>query len=87
MANNRVYYAIQQVNMGSTAGGSTVARGVQSVGITTNFMVITRQNDLSAAKLRVVNAITDYNKSINSLRKAVGIILEEKNIKVISQNP
>ena len=57
------------------------------IGITTNFMVITRQNDLSAAKLRVVNAITDYNKSINSLRKAVGIILEEKNIKVISQNP
>jgi hypothetical protein len=37
MANNRVYYAIQQVNMGSTAAGSTVARGVQSVGITTNF--------------------------------------------------
>ena len=35
MANNRVYYAIQQVNMGEN--GSTVARGVQSVGITTNF--------------------------------------------------
>jgi hypothetical protein len=35
MANNRVYYAIQQVNLGS--GGSAVARGVQSVGITTNF--------------------------------------------------
>lgn len=37
MANNRVYYAIQQVNMGSTAAASTAARGVQSVGITTNF--------------------------------------------------
>lgn len=37
MANNRVYYAIQQVNMGSTPAGSTAARGVQSVGITTNF--------------------------------------------------
>jgi len=41
MANNRVYYAIQQVSFGkdsgSKAGTRYVAHGVQSVGITTNF--------------------------------------------------
>jgi hypothetical protein len=34
MANNRIYYAIQQVSMGT---GNQPARGLQSVGITTNF--------------------------------------------------
>lgn len=34
MANNRIYYAIQQVTMGT---GNVAARGLQSVGITTNF--------------------------------------------------
>ena len=41
MANNRVYYAIQQVSFrkGGTAPGATAyaAHGVQSIGITTNF--------------------------------------------------
>tara|TARA_R100001129_G_scaffold6759_2_gene5227 strand:- start:7390 stop:8559 length:1170 start_codon:yes stop_codon:yes gene_type:complete len=41
MANNRVYYAIQQVSFGKNgSGGSgtrTAAHGVQSIGITTNF--------------------------------------------------
>lgn len=41
MANNRVYYAIQQVSFGKDSGGKagtrTAAHGVQSVGITTNF--------------------------------------------------
>tara|TARA_R110002020_G_scaffold106106_2_gene247218 strand:- start:4852 stop:6021 length:1170 start_codon:yes stop_codon:yes gene_type:complete len=41
MANDRVYYAIQQVSFGKDTGGSsgtrTVAHGVQSIGITTTF--------------------------------------------------
>ena len=41
MANNRVYYAIQQVTFGKdsngTGGTRTAAHGVQSIGITTNF--------------------------------------------------
>ncbi|MAR66101.1 MAG: hypothetical protein CL833_02505 [Crocinitomicaceae bacterium] len=41
MANNRVYYAIQQVTFGKDSNGSggtrTAAHGVQSIGITTNF--------------------------------------------------
>lgn len=36
MANNRIYYAIQQVTLGPSSN-STVVHGLQSVGITTNF--------------------------------------------------
>jgi len=37
MANNRIYYAIQQVKLGPAAGTMTPVHGLQSVGITTNF--------------------------------------------------
>lgn len=37
MANKRVYYAIQQVRMGSGDSGAEVLHGIQSVGMTTNF--------------------------------------------------
>jgi hypothetical protein len=37
MANNRIYYAIQQVKLGPAAGSMTPVHGLQSVGITTNF--------------------------------------------------
>jgi hypothetical protein len=36
MANNRIYYAIQQVELGN-GGGRVVVHGLQSAGITTNF--------------------------------------------------
>jgi hypothetical protein len=36
MSNNRIYYAIQQVELG-TASTKTAAHGVQTVGLTTNF--------------------------------------------------
>ena len=41
MANNRIYYAIQQVVLGKSAGtigtGKVAVRGLQTVGVTTNF--------------------------------------------------
>jgi len=37
MANNRIYYAIQQVELGPAAGSPTHIHGLQTVGITTNF--------------------------------------------------
>ena len=41
MANNRIYYAIQQVSFGKNSAGrlgtKTAAHGLQSVGITTTF--------------------------------------------------
>ncbi len=46
-------------------------------GLSTNFLVLTRQNDLSLAKLRLATAITDYNKALNELEKASGLILDK----------
>jgi hypothetical protein len=37
MANNRIYYAIQQVALGPASGSMTEVHGLQTVGITTNF--------------------------------------------------
>ena len=37
MANNRIYYAIQQVKLGPAAGTMAPVHGLQTVGITTNF--------------------------------------------------
>lgn len=37
MANNRIYYAIQQVQLGDTTGTMETVRGLQTVGVTTNF--------------------------------------------------
>lgn len=37
MANNRIYYAIQQVKLGPAAGTMAAVHGLQTVGITTNF--------------------------------------------------
>ena len=37
MANNRIYYAIQQVKLGPVAGTMAAVHGLQTVGITTNF--------------------------------------------------
>jgi outer membrane protein TolC len=52
------------------------------IGLSTNFLVLTRQNDLSQAKLRLINAISDFNKAVSELQKSTGTILEEKNILV-----
>ena len=37
MANNRIYYAIQQVSLGAVGETMTTIHGLQSVGVTTNF--------------------------------------------------
>lgn len=54
------------------------------IGLTTNFLVLTRQNDLSQAELRLARAITDSNKALSELKKATGVILEENNIELVS---
>jgi outer membrane protein TolC len=46
-------------------------------GLSTNFLVLTRQNDLSLARLRLANAITDYNKAVSELEKASGLIVDK----------
>ncbi|HWP49762.1 MAG TPA: TolC family protein [Candidatus Limnocylindrales bacterium] len=51
-------------------------------GLSTNFNVLQFQSDLATAVSNEVRAITDYNKSLANLQRAMGTTLEAKNIKV-----
>jgi len=52
------------------------------VGLSTNFVVLTYQRDLSAARIAELRAIVDYTISMASLEKAMGTSLKSKNIRV-----
>lgn len=52
------------------------------VGLTTNFVVLTYQRDLSNAQIAELRAIVDYNLSLANLEKAMGTILKTRNITV-----
>ncbi len=49
-------------------------------GESTNFLVLTRQNDYSAARAREVRALTDYNKALAIFQRAVASTLDQFNI-------
>ncbi|MCW5977771.1 MAG: TolC family protein [Bryobacteraceae bacterium] len=51
-------------------------------GESTNFLVLTRQNELADSRQRVVAAKADFNKAVARLRLAVGTTLETYNITV-----
>src|SRR5262245_19579453 len=51
-----------------------------SVGLSTNFFVLTRQNDLALAQLAEIAALTDYRKAETELGRATGTLLRERNI-------
>ncbi len=53
-----------------------------SVGNTSNFFVLTRQNDLARAKLTETAALTDYRKALTGLGRAVGTLLSDRKITV-----
>jgi outer membrane protein len=53
-----------------------------SVGATTNFFVLTRQNDLAAAQLAEIAALTDYRKALTDLGRATGTLLRDRNIHI-----
>ena len=48
------------------------------VGLSTNFLVLTRQNDLAAAKLAEIQALTDYRTALTELARATGALLEAR---------
>lgn len=52
------------------------------VGLTTNFVVLTYQRDLSNARISELRAMVDYTISLASLDKAMGTSLKNKNITV-----
>ena len=52
------------------------------VGLSTNFLVLTRQNDLASARLAEIEARTDYRVARAQLARATGRLLRERGIEV-----
>jgi outer membrane protein TolC len=52
------------------------------VGLSTNFLVLTRQNDLSRARLDEIQALTDHRKALTELAHASGRLLEDRHVVV-----
>ena len=53
-----------------------------AVGISTNFLVLTRQNELTSARVTETSALTDYRKAATELARATGTLLAERRIDV-----
>ena len=53
-----------------------------SVGLSTNFFVLTRQNDLARSLTTETAALTDYRKAAAEFGRAVGTLLEDRKIAV-----
>ncbi|HKC88124.1 MAG TPA: TolC family protein [Blastocatellia bacterium] len=51
-------------------------------GQSTNFFVLDRQNALSAARGRELKALTDYNKAVSELQRALSTTLTNNNVAV-----
>lgn len=51
-------------------------------GLTTNFFVLTRQNDLAAAQLAEIDALTDYRKAQTEMARASGTLLRDRGIQI-----
>jgi len=53
-----------------------------AVGLSTNFLVLTRQNDLASARLAEIEASTDYLIARTELARATGALLAERRIEL-----
>ena len=51
-------------------------------GRSTNFLVLTRQNDLSRAKLDEISALTDYRMARTEMARATGSLLEDHGVRL-----
>lgn len=51
-------------------------------GLSTNFLVLTRQNDLSRARLNEIAALTDYRMARTEIARATGTLLQDRGISV-----
>ncbi len=51
-------------------------------GLSTNFLVLTRQNDLTNARVTETSALTDYRKADTELDQAEGVLLERRGITI-----
>jgi outer membrane protein len=57
-----------------------------AAGLSTNFFVLTRQNDLAVAQLAEIAALTDHRKAQSELARASGTLLRERGIQVARDN-
>jgi outer membrane protein len=57
------------------------------VGLSTNFFVLTRQNDLAQAILTETAALTDYRKALTDFARASGTILDDRRIEIRDDAP
>ncbi len=72
------------------ARSARVAAGTQlyaeqqrfGAGLSTNFLVLTRQNDLTNAQVTETSALTDYRKAEAELARATGVLLERRRIEI-----
>src|SRR5262245_22076502 len=55
-----------------------------SAGLSTTFLVLTRQNDLSQARGTEAQTLTDYNKAIASLQRAISTTLSDNSLEIQS---
>lgn len=53
-----------------------------AAGLSTNFLVLTRQNELSAARLNETRALTDYRTARIEMARATGALLLERGIEM-----
>ncbi len=53
-----------------------------TAGLTTTFLVLTRQNDLAAAELTEISARTAYRRALAELARARGTLLRDRSIEV-----
>lgn len=67
MANNRIYYAIQQVQLGPAASSMTTIKGLQTVGITTNFNLEQVFEMGQLAIYQNVEAVPDIEVTLNKV--------------------
>ncbi|MBI2213275.1 MAG: TolC family protein [Acidobacteria bacterium] len=51
-------------------------------GLSITFLVLTRQNDLAAARLAEIRALTDYRTARTELARATGSLLQERGIEL-----
>ena len=56
-----------------------------NVGLSTNFLVLTRQNDLTQARVTETNALSDYRRAATELERATGTLLERRQITLDTQ--
>jgi outer membrane protein len=53
-----------------------------AVGLSTNFFVLTRQNDLARAEVTETSALTDYRIALTALARSTGTLLTERGIRI-----